>query len=412
MVVLPIAGACAPAAPPAAAPPVAPKFKGEIIIGEITDVTGPNSAGNIELDKGWDGLVRYWNEERGGVAGYKVVTKRTDCQYDVDKVIALYTELVERTKAPMILQWVTAAMPRIKPLAIRDKQILFNPPNPEAAYIDPTMGPENYCFTFWPTYPDIFASFVSWAVEVDWPKRGIDRKPRFGGFADDTAMGHACAKGIRYQCEKLGVPYVADTFTKVGPTEVTSQVLILKEAKADYVIGMQTSTACAVFPKDAKRLDYHPTICFHTPIHTPALVESGLATGAYTYLPSGGIDSPGYKKMMEYYNKYDPGATKALYNWAWAALPPMFTATERAIEKVGIDKLTGEVIKRELESIKDEDLTDGLCYPYTYTPDDHRGAKGLKFIKMLDTKGNLEYTDWVPLPDWGPETKNPAWYYE
>lgn len=66
----------------------------------------------------------------------------------------------------------------------------------------------------------------------------------------------------------------------------------------------------------------------------------------------------------------------------------MFGEALRRVVEAG-DELTGEKIRAALEGIRDFD-TGGVTVPISFSPEDHRGSKGLRLYRV-------ESGDWIPI---------------
>jgi branched-chain amino acid transport system substrate-binding protein len=95
------------------------------------------------------------------------------------------------------------------------------------------------------------------------------------------------------------------------------------------------------------------------------------------------------KRLTDFHAKNHPGDQHdAMYVRGWATLTVWVEALKRA-DKAG--QLTGEGIKKALESFKDFD-NGGLTEKLTFTPTDHRGTtktpiyqvKGGKIVKVAE----------------------------
>src|SRR3954462_15157188 len=81
---------------------IAPAQQKEIKIGFIYDVSGPFAGGGSEPAQiGTKAIVDYFNE-RGGVAGYKIVPIFADAQSKVDVAINEMTRLIEQEKVDIV----------------------------------------------------------------------------------------------------------------------------------------------------------------------------------------------------------------------------------------------------------------------------------------------------------------------
>ena len=86
----------------------------------------------------------------------------------------------------------------------------------------------------------------------------------------------------------------------------------------------------------------------------------------------------------------EPGQTHRLYGW--------------------LSFYEGTNIKAEFEKLRNEDLTNGLTGPWTYTERDHSGPQAIKYQKCLDTQGKMFFTDWIPLPEKSPDELTVEYY--
>lgn len=381
-------------------------FQGEVVIPIMYDATGPNSAGDILLQKLRLGISEYWNKERGGLGGYKIVVNGIDFAYDLSKCATIYKELIAKGHQAIIL---SAGGPAvfIKPLANKAKVVTVMAPTADACYLGKGET-DSYVFSAAPPYYDLFRTFVRYIVEVDWQKQGKNRKPIIGGFNGDAPFGKDVDKGLRVTCEKLGLKYIP-TWCKFGITEAASQVMILKEGNADYVIGMQLTNESMVIQKECVRMNYRPQLLLHSP-HEPPAVKEGYAINSWAYIVAGGLDAPGGNFARSLWKTYAPEASYNTVQWVFGFCVPLYSAMDRVIKKKGIKGLIGEAIKEELESFRNEDLTDGVTAPWTYTRTDHRGPQATKFQKCLDTQGNMFTTPWIQIPKLTPEEMTVEYY--
>lgn len=372
------------------------KFKDTYILPLVADLSGPNASNIHALVSTVQDYVNYCNEELGGIGGYELKTKWVDDKYNQAIVMTTYKELVAQGHKAIVFIASTPGS-TVKSLANKDKVVVSCWANTDGAYLG-VGEKENYVFNVCPPYADIFASFVPFSFEKLWPNLKLNRKPVIGGFNMDTSTGRQASKGIALECKKYGLQYVP-AFQKIGSAEVTSQIMTLKKEGADIVTGIQLGNDTIVFFKDANRLDYHPIIGFHA-AHEEAVKATGLPVGSWNYYVTGGWESAGYGKMRSYFDRHDLGKViPTMTQYGWVFNIPIIAGIDRAIKKVGSkEKLTGTLIKEEMEKMNMENLNMGLTAPYNYTADDHRGQTGVRWAKLLDLKGNLEWMPWVNFP--------------
>jgi branched-chain amino acid transport system substrate-binding protein len=87
------------------------------------------------------------------------------------------------------------------------------------------------------------------------------------------------------------------------------------------------------------------------------------------------------KVLTDFHREHHPNDTHnspSMRGWLW-----VIVAVE-ALKRAG-DNLTGEAVKKALESLRDFD-TWGLSQPFTYTADDHRPTTKAKLYIIQDGK--------------------------
>jgi hypothetical protein len=351
-------------------------------------------------------LTEYWNKERGGIAGYEIKMTGIDFSYDMSKCMTIYKGLVAKN-SPAVVISASGPAAMIKPLANRSKIVTVMAPTADVCYLTEDQK-ESYLFSCLPMYYDIYRTFVHYIVNTDWPKQGQNRKPIIGGFNADASFGKEVNRGLQAVCDQYGLKYVP-TWCKFGITEAASQMAILKENKVDYIIGMQLTNESMVIEKEATRMNYRVPMLLHAP-HEPATVKAGYANNVWGYNFAGGIDTKGGKVAEMLWKKYAPEQTFVICQWAYGFLLPLYTTMERVVKAKGIEALNGENIKAELEKLRNDDLTDGLTAPWTYTQRDHSGPQAIKYQKCLNENAEMFYTDWIPLPKKSPEELTVEYY--
>ena len=70
-----------------------------------------------------------------------------------------------------------------------------------------------------------------------------------------------------------------------------------------------------------------------------------------------------------------------LYGQGWAMTQILFEGIKRAA--TGGEEIHGDAIRTALESLRDFDMG-GATVPVTFTPEDHRGIKGMRIYEVRD----------------------------
>jgi len=199
-----------------------------ITIGNITDITGPASNAMSPINKGFDDIVRHYNDQNL-IPGATLKVIHYDGQYDPAKDISGYHWLKEQG-ADFLFTTVGAAVESLKPLLEKDGMIMFTV-SPSKEGVEPG-GP-----IFVPGSPfheDLAYSLLYYLPEID-PDFPQDRPAKIGGAMWVEAMGISTLAGAeayatthpeQYQWMGTHLPYMTFTW---GP-----EVEALKDC--DYVI--------------------------------------------------------------------------------------------------------------------------------------------------------------------------------
>jgi branched-chain amino acid transport system substrate-binding protein len=219
------------------------------------------------------------------------------------------------------------------------------------------------------------------------------RKPRVAFIYADNAYGRAPIEAGRAYAKDIGVDLVDEQIIPTVLTDVTSQLLNMKKKDPDFAYINTNTQWVPVVLKDSVKLGLKTTYVVNNygfDERTPSLAGEaaegviGIADVAFW-----GDDVPGMKILMDFHKEHHPNDTHYspyMRGWLW-----VIVAVE-ALKRSG-DNLTGERVKKALESLRDFD-TWGLSQPFTYTAEDHRPTtkaklyiiKGGKLVPMRDVE--------------------------
>jgi len=110
-------------------------------------------------------------------------------------------------------------------------------------------------WTFSPPCPNVnlAGAWVDYYLANIWKDKS--RKPRFAFLTWDNGWGRSpITPEVKKYIESKGVDIVAEEFIPTVPTDVTAQMLRLKEKKVDFTFGGFYATALAVVLKHADKL--------------------------------------------------------------------------------------------------------------------------------------------------------------
>ncbi len=367
-----------------------------IKIGAIFDITGPTG------DVGWhyaDGVRDYfkWLNANGGINGVKIDLKWTDYQYKIPQAISAYKKFVKQDKVKAIIGWGTGDSE-----ALRQKIIKDQIPYISASFSQNLVWmPGNWNFLPLTTYADHVRAVLKY-IKDNWKQK---RPPRVALIFNDSGYGRAPLAPARRYAKAHGIQIVDEENVSLRALDATSQLLRIKEKKADYAFIQETFMATSTILKDAKKLGLKTVFTGNFWGTGQKLAElAGSAAEGYLGVMPFAIWSednvPGIQMLKkinaENHPKIKYREPPYMTGWVNAAIMTEAVRKALALAKNDPSKVTGALIKQGFESIKNLDLK-GLVTPVSYTAKDHRGAKMVKLVTIK--KGQLvPVTDWINTP--------------
>ena len=366
--------------------------KGEIVIGEECDRTGPTQIVGTVLCPAIQDYVNLVNS-KGGVEGYKIRVDEVDHEYKVPPAMESY----ERFKAEGAVSIMLYGTPQTKALTEKLKEDKIPGTSPgfgSAAAANGAKYP--YLFPIAATYWSQAAAAVQ--------------------FIKSKLGGQLAGKKIAYiyydnPAGKEPLPILGDlqkeekfelkTFAVPPPgVEMGAQVLdITQRYRADFVISHLFGRSPSVSIKEFKRSGYplSKVIGMVWASAEADIIAAGgwnVAEGYHTIQFAGvGEDYPVIKEIIAMYKaqgKEPPKemASTVYYNRGLLNAAIHIQAIRNAIKDLHGAKPTGADVKKGFEEIKDFTLS-GLVPPLDVTPTDHEGGgwvqvfqvRGGKFVK-------------------------------
>lgn len=363
-----------------------PEGEGPIVIGGIIDLTGPTSDVGMPFYEGAKAYEEYLNS-LGGINGREVRLDFIDYAYNIERAKEAYNRLVKRTGVPAILGWGTGDTDALKGFVARD-QI----PYLSGSYAEYLVNIEEapYNFVVAATYTDQARIALKW-VKDNWPE---DRAPRVAFVYNNTPFGTSHLADAKAFAEELGFEVVEDQVVDLRALDATTQMLGLKNSRADFAIIQGTSNMTATILKDARKLGLDTQFIGLNWAFDEKVIElAGAAAEGYIgVVPFAfpGDDVPGMADIKSYLESKGKSLKdinqKFIQGWVSAKI--LFEGVRRAG-----DELTGVNIRQGLESLRDFDLG-GLAAPVTFTAQSHRGTEYSRLTQVVD--GGVTYlTDWI-----------------
>jgi len=399
---LPLVVACAQET--SSPPPTAEETKGEIVFGNLEDMSGPFAGSSVPWVDGIKDCVRYINEEKGGVRGHQLRHIIFDFKMESSLAISGWERLKDEN-AVMIASGPAPIVPMITTSAQEDRIPVLTSSGAIMEQIYPTKP--SYFFGTLPHLSDIYKAMVE-LIEEDWKQRGNAGTPRVA--IDSPAfgnLGRLYYKGAKVAVEAKGWDYHM-TRTPLAPADVTTQVLQMKQFDPDYVYLGITGPSAIAFLKEFERQNFHPITYAGMLIATSNVWDAvgELAAGIpfYTRTPQWwDLDNEGVVLVRELNARWHPEVTSRgmTYLYGFFSFAAVAEAMGMAVDQVGYENLNGEAMKEALETIRDFDSV-GSGVRYTWTPNDHRGIQGCLWYQFTE-EGTMEKVhDWFifgPMPE-------------
>ncbi len=224
----------------------------EIKIGFIYDVSGPFAGGGSEPAQiGTKAIVDYFNE-RGGVAGYKIVPIFADAQSKVDVAINEMTRLIEQEKVDIVSGVYSSAqcVPMVQQADARKKFTWLNVCIATAVFKDKKLQ-----YVFRPqAHSDQFGAWsCDYIAHYAKSKFGTEPKNlRVAIIHEDGPYGVGVAAGNEAQCKKDGLNIVLKEGYSATAPDLSSLVTKLKRARPDVLLHTGYNPDITLFLRQAK----------------------------------------------------------------------------------------------------------------------------------------------------------------
>jgi len=348
-----------------------------IKVGAAINMTGPASSWGQFHAKGQQDYFRYVNEVKGGVAGNKIEMILVDTAYKVPEAIAAVRKFAVQEKVDMIATWGAGEGLAAKPIIQQ--------------YKIPTLNYSTSWEIMEPPVDYMYLPFGSYKMDcyavLDYIKaihRGKDA-PKVGLLTYNNAYGRSIHQPSQDYAKKAGVRIVAVEEFPPKTVDLTTELLRLQKAGAEYIfIQMLPATIVTAF-KSADRIKYNPAFLGTWTSTDPDFYKlgKGLIRGRLSMQFPGGLPSDGtagMKLMQDLWTRYKTVKGFDAAYWEGVVMGAiMERAFIRANEKY--KRIDRETINNALESFRNENF-DGLVPPVTYTKKDHGASFKARIVRV------------------------------
>lgn len=377
----------------------------EIVVGNISAMTGPTSGTHMMCQSGSKDYLNYLNETQGGISGKNGTVKTKYLAYDSQYVATKAKDGFSRLMGQ--------GMAVLTHCASGHSDALMN--DYEQAKIPLVTGSQGISslWSDWAygNYHSGIANMIrTWIVweKGKWEKAGKPGgKLVLGTITSDEPYVPLALWEIDSFVKEQGITLVKETFPK-GTTDASPQLLRLKDAGAGSIYVIASATGAVVVLKSAKSMNLKipltncaaATLGDVIALGGPELAEG--YQGEYFFEPMSKdpklTPSPGLKLVKELWSKNHPNERpNDMYINGILSGMVIAEGIRLSLDKVPPDKVSGEAIKEYgLDRIRGFDGM-GLTKPITYEKGDHIGQKQVRY--WVVRKGVVE-----PVSDWMPTT--------
>jgi ABC-type branched-subunit amino acid transport system substrate-binding protein len=346
-------------------------------------------------------VIKYW-EKNNLIPGAKYDLKWADSGGVLSRATGIFRRYKQSTPKPLLVVVAqTGEAEALRPLFEESKIILFS----WGASAKVTFPVSKYVFANMVSYPDQFGFFMDY-VAKNWDYAKMGRNPRVGILTWDTGFGRGFDSQVTmdYAVSKKVDIIKPFQFAPTAPVDVTTQLLNLSKAEADWIYSSWLAPQVATTLKDLARQGLADKIKYAGACPTGDMFVKRLAgkdaDGFLTTHSYRTFDEDPNALWMKLFKENNRKAEDMAYGYPQMASGTMtiLEAYRRAIQKVGWDKLNSDALSEALETLKD---FDGWTAPVTFSPTRHSHNK----VRLIHwDKGKLvPLTNWMEAPDMNPK---------
>ncbi|WP_341647220.1 ABC transporter substrate-binding protein [Thauera sp. SDU_THAU2] len=356
----------------------------EIVVGHVSDLSGPIAMLGTPVR---DGMLMRFDEANaaGGVHGRMLRLVVEDAGYDPKRGVLAARKLVQRDKAfAFIATMGTPVVMATMPVVLDAGRLHLFPFSPHKATYEP-LHPLK--FQNFAPYQDYMEAATRHMVE-----RGDYRRSCL--LYQDDDYGQEVMRGVEAGLGKLGRPLVERTGYKRGATDLSSQVARLRAADCDLVVLATVVRETVAAMAEARRIGWQVDML---------VTASGYSAQTHEL---GGDTVEGLYGVSVLPHPYAEGANLWLESWIaryrarFGAMPNVWSVMGytladmfvRTAEATGRD-LTPEAFARTLE--RSEFAGDAFGSPsYRFSTDDHLGNRHGRLAQIRNGRWEL-ITDYL-----------------
>ncbi len=347
-----------------------------IKVGAIINLTGPASAWGQFHAKGLQDYIRYVNEVKGGVGGRKIELTIVDHAYQVPEAVRFAKKFCEEG-VDMLAVWDAGSGIAVKPIIQEYKIPTINFSTPEQL-LNPPIA-----YMYLP-----FGSYVMDSYSVLAYIKAIhtgQAPPKVGLLTWNNTYGKTIQAPSKEYAAKNGIDIVGLEEFPPSTLDLTTELLRLKEKKAEYIFVQILPAGIITALKSADRINYDVPFFGTYTATDPDFFKlgQGLIRNRFAACFCGCLpvdNTPAVKLLQDLWKRYKSVDKFDISYWTGVTIASIM---ERGMEKANKEsgKINGETINNALESFRDEQF--GGLVPYvTYAKTDHQGSFKTRIVRI------------------------------
>jgi len=345
-------------------------------VGAIINLTGPASAWGQFHAKGLQDYIRYVNEVKGGVGGRKIDLTIVDHAYQVPEAVRFAKKFCEEG-VDMLAVWDAGSGIAVKPIIQEYKIPTINFSTPEQL-LNPPIA-----YMYLP-----FGSYVMDSYSVLAYIKAIHKgqaPPKVGLLTWNNTYGKTIQQPSKDYAAKNGIDIVGIEEFPPSTLDLTTELLRLKEKKAEYIFVQILPAGIITALKSADRINYDVPFFGTYTATDPDFFKlgQGLIRNRFAACFCGCLpvdNSPAVKLLQDLWKRYKSVDKFDISYWTGVTIASIM---ERGMEKANKEsgKINGETINNALESFQNEQL--GGLVPYvSYSKTDHQGSFKTRIVRI------------------------------
>jgi branched-chain amino acid transport system substrate-binding protein len=341
----------------------------EIRIAQFGPQTGPAATWGV-VARGGKFLFDLVNEE-GGIHGRKINYFIRDDHYNPSQAVAVVRELVDRKGIFAFTGGVSGAGLHAVKDYLESKKILWVVPG--TAALNPVQDPPSlYRFHSYPLFQDEASIMTKYAVkELGFKKIGF--------LYQNDVFGKAGLAGCKQRLATYGLQLVAELPVEPTSADLSSQILLLKNAGAETVLMWVSPSLAVIALKTSAGVGFKTQwIAFNGLSDYPLMykITDGLFEGVITsaFIPTPDSNEPLMKKYREAAKRLAPQERwGVLFIAGILFAEPLVEALKGAGKDLSTEKVINELNKFE--------NWQGIGAPITWNKNQRQGTDSVQIMR-------------------------------